>query len=222
MRVATVLFGNDRKKLAFASVKFDEWTDFERLLTDSERRVAGGFASEKRRTEFFAGRVAARLALTELHGSESVTILNNDAGVPVVSNEKLAVSISHSEDIAVALAFESDFSFGIDIQIIRAKSVKALKRLVTEKFVPDDAMHLTVAWAIKEALSKCLKTGFTIPYEEFLLADFIKNRNLFECTFVKYPQYIGRAVLWKNYAIAIVGNKEYMADMEIENLLASF
>lgn len=217
MKVSHAFFKNT--KLAFASVKFDELSRFSEFLTDTERRVAEDFASEKRKIEFFAGRVAAKLALAELQCDKAVTILDNDAGAPVVSDEKLAVSISHSEDIAVALAFESDFSFGIDIQIIRTKSIRALKRLVTEKFVPDDASHLTVAWTMKEALSKCLKTGFTLPYEEFLLADFIKKPNRFECTFTKYLQYIGKAMVQENYALAIVGNKGCMADVEIENLI---
>ena len=218
MKVATASFGN--QNLAFASVKYDEWSQFSGLLTEAERCVAYSFVSEKRKIEFFAGRVAAKLALAELQSDRTICILNNDAGMPIVSDEKFAVSISHSGDIAVALAFESDCSFGVDIQIIRTKSVNALKHVVTEVFVPNDVEHLTAAWTMKEALSKCLKTGFTLPYEEFLLADFVeKGQNKFWCTFTKYPQYIGKAVVWKNYVLAIIGNKEYIANIEIENLL---
>ena len=217
MKVATASFGN--QNLAFASVKYEEYSEFSELLAGVELHVADGFASQKRKTEFFAGRIAAKLALAELQCDKTVTVLDSDAGAPIVSNEKFAVSISHSGDTAVALAFGSDCSFGVDIQIIRTKSMNALKHVVTEAFVPNDVKRLTVAWTMKEALSKCLKTGFTLPYEEFLLADFIEKTNRFECTFAKYPQYSGQAAIQDNYALAVIGSRDCMATVEIQNLI---
>ncbi|UOQ49131.1 holo-ACP synthase [Gracilibacillus caseinilyticus] len=86
----------------------------ERVLTNSEREAAEALRSEIRRIEYIAGRFAAKEAFAKAIGTglgklsfQDIEIINNSSGAPVLNSnvltgQKCFISISHSEQYAIA------------------------------------------------------------------------------------------------------------------------
>ncbi|MEP5152395.1 4'-phosphopantetheinyl transferase superfamily protein [Planktotalea sp.] len=124
------------------------------LLGTEKHAVA--HAVEKRRTEFSAGRDAARAALSQL-GMDGVEVPVGERRAPVWP-DGICGTITHSRDICIAaVAQKSDFaSIGID-----AERATPLKDDLRCAILHDSELHVSGAKAIelfsmKEALFKAL------------------------------------------------------------------
>ncbi|MDC3413126.1 holo-ACP synthase [Aquibacillus sp. 3ASR75-11] len=86
----------------------------ERVLTEKERELFDQLSSPTRKLEFLAGRFTAKEAYAKAVGTGigklrfiDIEILPNEKGAPIITvvnseDEKIAVSISHSKEYAVA------------------------------------------------------------------------------------------------------------------------
>lgn len=86
-----------------------------RILSEKEKELFYEFTSDKRKIEFLAGRFAAKEAYTKVYKKfteplnfNQVQILKDEHGAPYLtspykSEDKIEVSISHSENYAVAI-----------------------------------------------------------------------------------------------------------------------
>lgn len=222
VRVSTFSYSGQSEKLVF-SIFDGEVTQSMFEMISQQERARSCCLCEKRQLEFVRGRCAAKAAIAELESGEvgEVSIIRGQRGEPLVSGLNCGVSISHSRNIAVALAFKRGSTFGVDVEYVNAKFVKALKRMTntTAEHVPDNVTSLTVAWTLKEALSKCLKTGFTIAVENFAFSEFRNSGNIYTCGFSKYPLFLGKAVLKNDVVLAVVGEKQAVSEIDISNLL---
>jgi holo-[acyl-carrier protein] synthase len=89
-----------------------------RILSDEEKVIYDNFKSDKRRIEFLAGRFAAKEAYTKLYkrfdtplNFTDVKVLHDEFGAPYIkstykSEDNISVSISHSENYAVAICIK--------------------------------------------------------------------------------------------------------------------
>ncbi len=147
-------------------------------LGQQERHRLANLKLAKRRNEWFAGRVCAKMAIRDYfrsHGQDvphclDIAIMNSEAGRPfaVVGRKQRIlkepeISISHSSGLAFALAAES--SCGVDIQKISQTLIRVKERFCTDQeehilsTVPrhaDPLMQLAMLWAAKEAAKKAL------------------------------------------------------------------
>ncbi|MGP4039903.1 holo-ACP synthase [Gracilibacillus sp. D59] len=95
-----------------------------RILTRKEKEVLNQFQSDKRKIEFVAGRFAAKEAFSKAWGTGigklsflDIEIINHENGAPVLKSKVLTsetcfVSISHSENYAVAqVIIESESAY---------------------------------------------------------------------------------------------------------------
>lgn len=85
-----------------------------RILSEAERAKFNEIKSERRKVEFLAGRFAAKEAFAKATGNgigeirfSQIEILSNEKGAPILKapyydEDRLFVSISHSEAYAVA------------------------------------------------------------------------------------------------------------------------
>ncbi len=155
----------------------------ERRLHPEERGMLPARASAKRRAEFAAGRVAARTALAWLLGRESCdlpVLREPGTGRPLVewtagSSLPLHVSISHADGLAVATA--AHVPIGVDLVTVQSSEASFAR----EAFVAgelagwaswfgvaaEDPFAAAAAFAAKEAASKWLGVGLTVPLLEF-------------------------------------------------------
>lgn len=132
----------------------------------------------KRKLSYFMGRYAAKKAVsTFLSGDKlkDIEIISTILGNPVVRCAKdivPSVSISHNNNYAVALAYPDKHPMAIDIELIDESKVETIKSQVTEaeerlfeETSLTEAVYYTVLWTIKEALSKFILCGLTIPFD---------------------------------------------------------
>ena len=143
-----------------------------------EEGLARALPHAKRRVDFVAGRVAAKRAfeaagcvLPSMGKDEGRPLWVDDDGTP--RTDAGTLSISHGEKWAVAACAPSGV-VGIDVETIEPRAASFLE----EVFAPGelervaraigreatDAIVVTSAWCLKEALLKIAGTGLRVPF----------------------------------------------------------
>ena len=172
---------------------------------------------EQRRQSFLLGRIAAKQAIASLVKVNDLTTIAIQYGVfqfPVVKhnfNNNLQVTISHSHDVGVALAFCEEHPMGVDIERIVPARLNAIKDNLSDselELLENSRLSLiegcTAIWTMKEGLSKALKTGLTVDFKvlEIIL---LKNHGLYlTCTFKYFAQYKAICFPVSDYFCSIV------------------
>lgn len=149
-------------------------------LSEQERCAFHHFKLIKRKKEWLAGRICAKIAIKDyfrtnypeqkIPASAELSIINSKTGRPLPTwnngerlHKGLDISISHSGNLALALAAQT--CCGVDIQNIKESLARVKERFCTnqEECILSSAlrensplMHLTLLWAAKEAAKKAL------------------------------------------------------------------
>ncbi len=153
-------------------------------LSMQEQKQLNRYTFAKRRREWLAGRICAKIAIRDyvknrkriLLDPIDLSIVNTDGGHPVAVFAGSAtplkmpeISISHSGEFALALAAES--SCGVDIQKANQSIFRVKERFCQEPeeelLLPctkdfDPLLRLTLLWAAKEAAQKA-QSGDNMP-----------------------------------------------------------
>lgn len=148
--------------------------DPEKHLTLWEQAIWSTLRNEKRKREWYAGRMAAKKAVRQhlqLSEEKSVEIGKEESGAPVLSQFKeCTVTISHSDEFAVAVA--SNRSVGIDLERIEDRPNSLINYYFSEaeqqfmaKIRDDQALHCNLIWTGKEAVSKLMRLGGALDFK---------------------------------------------------------
>jgi 4'-phosphopantetheinyl transferase EntD len=131
------------------------------LLTAGERRIFDGLTTDKRRREWWAGRMAARSALGAL-GLGERSILRDPQGRPVA--EGAHVAITHGDTLAAAAA---SLERHVGIDVLDPHDQTRLERIASRVLSgpepelaaahPQDGLRLI--WGTREAVAKATHTG---------------------------------------------------------------
>ncbi len=153
-------------------------------LTEEERLQLNRYSFEKRRNEWFLGRICAKQSAIDLLGRygvepihpHDIIICVKSSGRPYLVFPLLSgietvpdISISHSHDKVTAIA--GNCRCGIDIQKMTDTLFKVRDRFCSEtelaalnSSAEDELVQLGMLWVAKEAIRKCLDeprpTGF--------------------------------------------------------------
>ncbi|MDR2765862.1 MAG: 4'-phosphopantetheinyl transferase superfamily protein [Holosporaceae bacterium] len=201
----------DRCLLAAVNVASVDESSCDHWLSHVEMEKFRSITSEKSRMRFAAGRIASRIGLKALGNAiaDNVSIINGKNGRPRVEGSEYSVSISHSDNSAVSMIFKNGFAFGIDIEYSRPDKIRALGRINRpSELIPSDLASLTAAWSLKESLAKALGYGFTVPFEEFEMCNFVETGDLFRCDFSKHLDFRGLALVMGGNVLAMVHERE--------------
>jgi len=178
----TLRHGTIEHRMAFASADAMPADEF---LSEEEREQAAGFRFAAKREGFLLGRLAAKRALGALLEEPDLRRIGMRSGVygqPLVRHpraESIEVSVSHSQGLAVALAFPAEYPLGIDLETIATVSAEVvlgeleasppeLTWLATGGV--DAATACCVLWSAREALGKALRIGLNSPLGILALA----------------------------------------------------
>ncbi len=155
------------------------------FLAPAESAYFAGLHFLRRQQSFLLGRYAAKLALQRLLKVPDPKAIEIGRGVfeqPLISHLSAGapgVTISHCDEIAIALAFPSGHPMGVDIEQIDADRLVAIRSQMSSverewaRSVDADELAIsTLIWTAKEALSKALICGLMSPMEIFNLAEF--------------------------------------------------
>ena len=110
-------------------------------LTEAERATLAGFKAERRRESWLRGRAALKALL-------------GDVDTSTLSFPHPELSLTHTEDVAVAVACRGARGVGVDLEV-RPPSERAARRFLRPAefagTAPDDWLRL---WTVKEARFK--------------------------------------------------------------------
>jgi malonyl CoA-acyl carrier protein transacylase len=137
----------------------------DRFLKLQEKTRFSGIQAKKKREEWLAGRIAAKLAVgsrfTILPSQVEIEKDENRSPFAIVSGEKIHVSITHS--YGVALAITGDFT--VDLEKIESRAPSFINEAFSEDQITKydlmniDDTSLTVFWTMKEAHLKRMRIG---------------------------------------------------------------
>ncbi len=158
-------------------------------LTELEQLQMHEYQGAKRQVQFLAGRLAAKKALQKSFSQGSLTDLDIEIRKQNLNKQSIrpnvwlkgiqnnsSLSISHSENIACAVS--SSRQVGIDVEKISRRSSVFYEDVLTDaefqcwqkmnQMQPHVADFLgTLYWTAKEAMSKCLGLGLSVPFDFF-------------------------------------------------------
>jgi phosphopantetheinyl transferase (holo-ACP synthase) len=203
-------FNGENEEKCVLSIAYMSDFDLENVeewLSVKELEKLNSFGLEKRKKQYYLGRLTTKKALSLLADGltfQAISVVNEKSGHPIIENSSYATTITHTNEIVASLVFKSEFSFGIDVENVRKGSAKAIRSAISdEEQIVDDIESLTVAWTLKESLSKALKCGFRAPFEEFELTNFSQNNNIFFCSYAKHREFNGIALTYNDCSFAI-------------------
>lgn len=182
----------------------DNLSDNIGILSKDEQRIYQDFKYEKRQKDYLLGRYAAKTSVeTILQGIEikDISVLNGIFHQPYLeikgnNNPNLQISMTHSNGIAIALAFTPNIICGIDLERICNQKTNAMRTVLTvrEKSMllsqPADALKfLTTLWTAKESLAKILCAGFMCKQEILEISDVCYKNQCLIGNYLYFPQY---------------------------------
>lgn len=196
--------------------KNDDTSKMIKSLHTNEEAYYYSLKNEKRKGSYLIGRFAAKeavLALTGI-GAKGINVCNGIFNFPVMKSaqlENIQITLTHCNDIAVAIAFPEEHPLGIDLEKINVERQTLIKEIVNagemaqalKGGLKNDEVF-TFFWTVKEALSKILRTGFACNTEIFQIKEFYKTCNLFESKFLNFVQYKGYSIQNAGYVCSIV------------------
>ncbi len=168
-----------------ASLTQDESATLKRYLAPQEQTRFKELKTEKRKTDWLAGRIVAKRLIRESHFARegaivpysAINIVPDELGAPQVTivgetNITQRISISHSAGCAAAmLSVEPGVRPGIDVEIIEPRAPSFMQDYFTnaERQAAqghDEATFFTSIWAVKEAVVKALGIGARVDLRD--------------------------------------------------------
>jgi len=187
------------------------------LLHPEEKAYHDYLKYDKRKLSYLLGRMASKKAIAEIIPEQDPASIEVKFGIfqfPVVKHvikENIQVSISHCDNIGVAIAFPEEHPMGVDIEAINSKNENILKRQVHESEVQlmlqhrvEAALGYTMLWSMKEALSKIIRTGLTIDYHLLKIETLKIEDSIYSTTFKNFGQYKAISFQADQYVFSLV------------------
>ena len=207
------LIRNEKKVDAYMAYVYDDVykniiNDTDNFLHNSERNYFTSLKSEKRRFTYLTGRFAGKLALSQyLHepNLRAIEIRSGCFDQPLakhLSFDTPEVTLSHCSDLAVAITYQAGHIMGIDVEEIDFSKSHVLKSQLTEaeaikaqQNFEDYRIGYHLMWTAKEALSKALKCGLTVPFDILEIEDLNSQKeNNYTSIFKNFAQY--KCISW--------------------------
>jgi 4'-phosphopantetheinyl transferase EntD len=186
------------------------------MLHPNERCFYDGLKYDRRRESYLLGRLMAKRAITQFAGGRDCTI-EIGYGIfqfPVVKHPEvrnIQVSISHCDQLGIALAFPEEHPLGIDLENILQFKREQGKEVMTageaeliSRSLLSLAQGTALVWTVKEAMSKIIRTGLTADFSVLQIGGLIKEGLLYSSTFRYFSQYKAYSCFCGNYVCSLV------------------
>ena len=199
-------------------------------LNEYEMGIYNNIQHHKRKKDYLSGRTIAKKVLSRYLLEEDLTRITIKWGVfnqPILvypEKNPPKFSLTHTRGYSACLVFPQEHPMGIDIESYTHNDYKSVESLLTEKekLLGSDtgeniAEFYILLWTIKEALSKTLQTGLTVPLEIYEIAE-IRNFGLYYVsTFKNFLQYKAISFRWKGNICSIVLPEKTHCDLKLLN-----
>ncbi|MDU5207319.1 MAG: 4'-phosphopantetheinyl transferase superfamily protein [Clostridioides difficile] len=213
----------DSAFLSACAIRMANQSEYTKLLGNEEKIYFDTLKYPKRIMEYLIGRYVGKVSYGTLIGEsdiKSIEITQDLHGGPIVLYKNVyssSISISHCDNLAVALAYNSKTPMGIDIEFMSERKSDILKNILTEQEEKkaekqqesiEKRIWRYIAWTTKEALSKVIRTGFTLPLSFYEIKSIFKVRDKFITEFTYFTQYRAYTVIKNNYIISFICSKK--------------
>lgn len=190
-------------------------------LNPSEQELLDEITAPRKKRSYLLGRYAAKLGLSRyLQDSDLLccSVERGALGQPVVKSTLLdvpEVSLSHSGNHGACIVFPAGQQFALDLEEIKPKGNRsaAIEKHLTEKEKElytrlkeevGEVELLYLIWTVKEALSKVLRCGLTLPFEALGLDSLEWKEGILHSRFTHFTQYRGIGEWKENMALSLV------------------
>ena len=197
------------------------------FLSPAENALLTARLHPRRRRSLLLGRLAAKHSLMLLGPSwdpRGISILPGVLQQPVVSGaaaQNLQVSVAHSGSLGCAVAFPEACPMGLDLERILPGHATTLASQTTwaerklAKCLPGtEEDRLTRLWSLKEALSKALRCGLTVPFPLLELSRLDLEPGAAWAEFGNFGQYRGLSLKAGRWAFALVLPRTVQASLD--------
>ncbi len=207
------------------------------FLHKTELRYYDSLKFEKRKISYLLGRIAAKKAISKVIQIQS-NLISIDFGIfnfPVVksdSNKNIQISISHCDNIGIALAFPEEHPMGIDIERINDNKIDSFASIISSKELElintfndiNLSVSSTIIWTIKEGLSKIFRTGLMMDFRIIEIESLDKMGKYYVSTFHHVAQYKAISYHYNDYICSIVLPKKTTVNLDhlFENFTNTF
>ncbi|MDA9817658.1 4'-phosphopantetheinyl transferase superfamily protein [Flavobacteriaceae bacterium] len=173
--------------------------NIDKFLAQAEKNDFANLPNiESRKRSFLLGRLSAKkaiMALTKIENIQNIQISWGTKRQPIVTCQNypnVEISISHSQDITMAIAFDKNCPMSIDIEKFTSAKNQSVKSQLTKHELCNfdkSTIDSLLLWTMKEALSKLLKTGLGVDFRFYEISQIFKKSNHIEGYFSNFPQY---------------------------------
>lgn len=174
--------------------------------------------SNIRKKQFFLGRSVGKKAISLYLNESNLKGVEISAGVfhqPFVkycSRDNPGVTLSHSGDFAIAIAYEPGHIMGVDVEQIDSgraelfsENLSAHEKDIAVRTGCEENLVSNVMWTMKEALSKAIKCGLTVPLDILAVEQLhLQSDGSFLSRFKHFGQYKACSWLLRGFALSIV------------------
>ncbi|MEL6537899.1 MAG: 4'-phosphopantetheinyl transferase superfamily protein [Bacteroidota bacterium] len=190
--------------LGFCNVDHDRLLQTKNMyLHGHEQERYESIEAEAHKRSYLRGRYISKEVLGAYFEESELTQFNIVNGIfnqPIVEyklgHNRTGVSISHNEEYGIGVAFSEEIPMAVDIERCSLSQKEIIKSQITndEREMAADmpwqsTIAYTVLWTVKEAISKVIKTGLTIPLDVLKVGGFNANENHIVCSFENFTQY---------------------------------
>ncbi|MBV8278276.1 MAG: 4'-phosphopantetheinyl transferase superfamily protein [Verrucomicrobia bacterium] len=187
------------------------------LLGKTETAYFSTLRFARRQASYLLGRYAAKVALSAVLAEPDLRAIEIERGVfeqPVVRCSRSGgweVTISHTEDVGVALAYPAGHPMGIDLEHIEPGQYETILSQLSEREIgwlnlrsAERLQFASALWAAKESLSKVLRTGLMANIRAYDLAEFnLIDARVWEGFFENFAQYKARVWMGSKHVLSI-------------------
>ena len=187
------------------------------LLHREEKRHYDQLKYDRQKQAYLLGRAAAKRAIRALAPqivSSDILIDSGVFGFPVVryrSLENVQVSISHTDQVGLALAYPESHPLGVDTERVDRDRIASVEgeldhreHLLLGDLTLPHPVGLTLLWTIKESLSKVLRTGLTLDMKLAAVKSLVRVDNVWIGHFRNFGQYKSLSVVTSTQVCSIV------------------
>lgn len=208
----------------------------DRILGPREASVYAALRFRRRKESYLLGRCAAKMALGRFLRLEDFRALEIYPGVfdqPLVRVPppgEAAISLTHCDGLALALAHPPSHPMGLDLErpaTARAAAIEShlcpAERALGRELPLSDLARLTLLWTIKEALSKVLRCGLMASSEALAVKSVAAgDEGIWSGLFAHFWQYKSVSWVWERLVVTMVLPKksQFEAGETIRRFLA--
>ncbi len=211
-----------RKRFVLSTGAYDTSVqELTSMLSVEEKQLLQKFKVASRQNEFIAGRVLAKNGIsifTDGLTPENMNIAHGVWGFPLFiakETENMWVSIAHSKRYVASIVSDTEIHpIGVDIEEISKDNESSLAHFLINYVADLSLEEKHVYWAAKEAVSKALRTGFTIPEHLFEISEINFSDELYTINFKHLTRL--QATAWiKNEVVICIA---YPTELEFESI----